>query len=232
MATILIVDDDACVRSAFRRALEGAGFAVLEGAEGDEALQLARRHSPALVLLDVDMPARDGWSTLEALRGSGYAQPILMITHVGDVASKVRGLDGGADDYLPKPCTAVELLARVRALLRRAAPPPARPRRWRLGPVVLDLDRKLAVVGPRTVRLTRTEFALLELLASRPGVPVPREEIFARVWGGKEGNSHTLDTHIWRLRQKLGDNTDEPQYLLNHPGVGFSLSARFVDAAP
>jgi two-component system, OmpR family, response regulator MprA len=226
--TILIVDDDPTVRQAFAIALTRAGYAVRECEDGIEALEQVQAAEPSLIILDVDMPGLDGWKTLAKLRQRGCVRPILMITHVHDVDSRVQGLESGADDYLGKPCSASEVVARVRALLRRAPLRRSRQTRLRLGNVSVDLEKKVASQGNETARLTRTECALLDILVRRPGVPVSREDIFRHVWGAKPGQSHTLDTHIWRLRRKLGDTGENPRWLLNHPGQGFALAEEVV----
>jgi two-component system, OmpR family, response regulator MprA len=227
---ILLVDDDPVVRRAFRRALTSVGYEVSECEDGAEALERIQVVAPALIILDVDMPRMDGWKTLAELRRRSWTQPVLMVTHVDDVDSRVRGLDSGADDYISKPCSAPELLARTRALLRRAAPQRAVTAMLRFGDVLVDVARKTATSGSGELRLTRSEYALLTCLLENIGAPVSREAIFERVWGGKAGNSHTLDTHLWRLRKKLGDASDKPQWICNHAGVGYSLAAEVVDA--
>lgn len=226
---ILLVDDDASVRVVYKIALTAAGFEVFDADDGDQALEQMRTSPPDLVILDVEMPRLDGWRTLAQLRSRGHSQPVLMITRVDDVDSRVHGLDSGADDYLGKPCTAAELLARVRALLRRAARPLQPSRVLRFGNIVVDLDRKSATQDGADVALTRTEYALIEVFVRHPGKPVPRQVIAEEVWGNGSENSHTLDTHLWRLRKKLGDRTDEPRWIRNISGIGYVLTP---DPAP
>lgn len=223
---IFIVDDDTALRLLFGRVLKLAGFETVEARDGIEALDLFQVEAPALFILDVEMPRLDGWKTLAELRRRGCVKPVLMLTHVDDVDSRVRGLDGGADDYIGKPCSATELVARVRALLRREPAQRSRPPRLRFGDLTVDLERKSAHRGPAAspARLTASEFALLECLSCTAGAPVSREEICARVWGTKAANSHALDTHLWRLRRKLGDTGESPRWVVNHPGLGYSLA--------
>jgi two-component system, OmpR family, response regulator MprA len=227
---ILVVDDDPTVRRAFSRALTSMGYGVSECEDGLEVLERIQAGEPSLIILDVDMPRMDGWKTLAELRRRGWKQPVLMVTHVDDVDSRVRGLDSGADDYISKPCNASELLARVRALLRRAAPVRTATTTLRFGNVLVDLARKTATCGTEEFRLTRSEYALLTCLLENIGTPVSREVIFERVWGGKAGNSHTLDTHLWRLRKKLGDTCDNPHWICNHAGVGYSMAVEVANA--
>ena len=220
---IWIVDDEPDVRAIFRRALAGPEFQVTTCNDGLEALELLRTDSPALVVLDVDMPRLDGWATLRALREHGYTRPVLMITQVNDVDSRVRGLEGGADDYLGKPCAPREFLARVRALLRRSPRPKAPASLLRCGEVTVDLEKKTAARAGVPVRLSRTDFALLRLLHEHAGTPVSRDLIVSRVWEDKAGASHALDTHLWRLRKKLGDVAGEGQWIQNVPGLGYVM---------
>jgi two-component system response regulator MprA len=223
-AKILLVDDDPDVRAQFAAALSQVGYQVAHCEDGMSALECLAAENPALIILDVEMPRMNGWKTLAELRRRKCPQPILMVTHVNDVDSRVHGLDTGADDYIGKPCTAGELQARVRALLRRAPGTTKRPSVLHFGPTVVDLDKKSATRDGEPVRLTRTEYALLELLCENLGKPVSREQINLRVWGGQQSSSHTLDTHLWRLRQKLGDTDDEPRWIRNLPAIGFVLS--------
>jgi DNA-binding response OmpR family regulator len=222
-ATIWVVDDEPGVRAAFSAALVAAGYRVVESVDGLEALGRLREGLPALIVLDVDMPRLDGRKTLQELRRRGVDTPVLMITHVNDVDSRIQGLESGADDYIGKPCTAPELLARVRALLRRAPRAAEADIVLRLGDVVVNLGARTATRHGAAVRLTRTDFALLELLYCRGGAPVPREEILAKIWQGKSGASHALDTQLWRLRRKLAGADGEAPWLRNVLGVGYAL---------
>lgn len=225
MQRVLIVDDDAAVRSAMRTPLQRAGFEVAECEDGDAALDRVAHEQFAVMILDVEMPRLDGWKTLARLRARRWSQPVLMVTHINDIDSRVHGLETGADDYLGKPFDTAELLARVRAVLRRGSTPTAPVSRLRFGPVVVDLAAKRAERDGHPVQLTRTEFGLLAVLAGNLGLPLARHEIYAAVWGAEPVTSHTLDTHLWRLRQKLGDVGHEPQWIQNRPGIGYVLAA-------
>jgi len=229
---IMVVDDDPDVRAAFRRALAHAGFETVECENGREALEREPLEQPVLILLDVDMPELDGRRTLAELRRRGCTRPVLVVTHMDDEASRVEGLDLGADDYIGKPCGAAELVARVHAVLRRYRPKGSAAPTLRFGEVVVDLQNKMAVSGSTLIGLTRTEFALLALLREHIGKPVSRERIIARVWGGKMNNSHSLDTHLWRLRKKLGDTTEHPRWIQNQSGIGYKMSSEVVEADP
>lgn len=225
---ILIVDDDADVRGAFRQALMHAGFHVSECEDGQAALEHERAEQPALIILDIEMPRMDGRKTLAELRRRGCTRPVLMVTHVDDVAARVDGLNSGADDYIGKPCTPAELIARVRAVLRRHGRADAMKTTLHFDQVIVDLDRKTATNAGTVLRLTRTEFALLMILREHVGKPVSRELIVERVWHGKMGNSHALDTHLWRLRRKLGDSSGKPRWICNHAGVGYTMAPEVV----
>lgn len=221
---ILIVDDDEALRHVFSALLRHSGYRVLEAADGVEALELWHREAPALVLLDVDMPRLNGWQTLEKIRLRGGRQPVLMLTGLTSIDHRVKGLGAGADDYVGKPCDARELIARVQALLRRTEAAAAPATVLRLGDNVIDLAARTATAAGGPLALTRTEFALLELLARHPGRPVSRETILDAVWGyTNRPNTRTVETHVWRLRGKLGDRGDEPRWILTVPGAGYRL---------
>ena len=219
-----IVDDDAAVRMAFEMTLAATGFSVRSYAGGPAMLQVLETETPGLIVLDVDMPEMDGWQTLEHIRRRGFLLPVLMLTNVNDVPSRVRGLEAGADDYVGKPCGPQELIARVRALLRRAAPAVVEPAAlWRLGDVAIDFERKRATKAGEELWLTRTDYALLTLLREHAGKPAAHALILERVWGGRAGNAHALDTHIWRLRKKLGASPNGEPWIRNLSGIGYVL---------
>src|SRR4051812_5931430 len=167
--TILLVDDHADLRALFRKALAHAGYRVIECNDGVEALELLQTECPSVIVLDVEMPRLNGWKTLAALRERRFSVPVLMVTHVNDIDSRVQGLEAGADDYIGKPCDASELLARVRALLRRHSPSPAPTTLLRFGDVVVFFQAEDGIRDEVPVRLTRTEFALLDLLFRHSG---------------------------------------------------------------
>lgn len=209
-----------------RLTLAKGGYQVAEAADGYEALAHLQTVRPAAVLLDVEMPGLDGWSTLKALRQKGFEVPVLMFTHVDDVDSRVAGLETGADDYVGKPCDPVELLARLRALIRRSRmhQVSTEKRVLRLGDVAIDLEKRQTTRAGTPLRLSRTDYALIQLLAETPGVPVARERIAEIVWEGSAGSSQALDTHLWRLRKKLGDEA-AAKWIVNVPGYGYMLAA-------
>jgi two-component system, OmpR family, response regulator MprA len=187
-------------------------------------LERLKLEEPMLIILDVDMPGLDGWRTLAELRRGGCTQPVLMFTHAEDTDSKVRFLQAGADDYIGKSADSRELLARIGALLRRAGPPPGKITPLVFGDLRIDLEHRTATKGSAPMKLTRTDYALLRLLRANEGRPVSREQIIATIWGGKSGNSHALDTHLWRLRKKLGDTAEEPRLIHNVAGIGYVMT--------
>lgn len=228
---ILLVDDETRVRSVLRRLLSDAGYSVIESTDGFEALDQIAIEQPALVILDVEMPRLNGWGTLEELRRRGARVPVLMLTNVNDVPDRLKGFETGADDYLGKPCDLKELLARVKALLRRT-PDTARFSRLKFDDLIVDLSKKVSRRNGQLVKLTRTEYALLDLLAQHHGQPVPRDEILKQVWGASDSaNSHAFDSHLWRLRKKIGDGGAQPRWLRNSSGVGYVLECEFAPEA-
>ncbi len=229
---ILVVDDEEAQRCACTLALQKAGYRVVQATDGLDALDAAARERPDCILLDVDMPRLDGWRALEQLRARGVTTPVLMLTGLVDINSRVRGLGAGADDYLGKPCDHRELLARVHALLRRAQP--ARPVLvLNFGPLRIDVEQRFVTIAAGTPpALTRTEFALLELLARHAGRTVPRETILDDVWGyAPDTVTRTVETHIWRLRRKLGDDAAQPRWIRTVQGAGYRLEASVVAPA-
>ena len=202
---ILVVDDERAVRESLRRALDLEGYAVELASDGEEALQrLALRPSPDAVILDILMPGVDGLEVCRRLRVDGNQVPILMLTARAEVDSRVAGLDAGADDYLPKPFALAELLARLRALLRRSGDGPATAEApsstLRFADLELDPGTREVKRGGGSIELTRTEFSLLELFLRNPRQVLTRSIIFERVWGYDFGpTSNSLDVYILSL---------------------------------
>jgi DNA-binding response OmpR family regulator len=181
---------------------------------------------PDLVLLDVMMPKMDGYTVCEALRRADFPTAILMLTAKGQVDDRVTGLDAGADDYLVKPFSTEELLARVRALLRRSKRRGGAARTLSLGEVKIDLLKQTAARGRRAVHLTAKEFAMLRLLAESPGEPVTREKFLDVVWGyASFPTTRTVDNHIASLRSKVEADADRPKWIKTVHGVGYKLES-------
>lgn len=220
---IWVVDDDPDIRIVYTRLFEGAGYRVVAMSDGREVVARLREEQPLVVILDVEMPHLDGWETLQHLRRAGCDEPVLMATNVNHPDARVQGLEFGADDYVGKPCPGPELIARVRALLRRTQRSSGS-RLLQLGELAIDLAQKTARGPDGPVRLTRTEHALLAILAERPGRPVSRAAIMAQLWEGAAGNTHALDTLLWRLRRKLGSKPSGEDWIANLPGIGYLLA--------
>lgn len=224
---LLIIEDEYAMRRALEDALAAAGHRVLTAADGESGLHRALEEKPDLVLLDVMMPELDGLAVAAELRRVGCTAPILMLTAKGAVDDRVAGLDAGADDYLVKPFSTEELLARVRALLRRTQREERTVLRLILGDAEIDFARQTAVRNGQDLRLTAKEFAMLRLLAEAEGEPVARERFLDAVWGyGAFPTTRTVDNHVASLRSKLEPVPSEPRYLRTVHGVGYRLVAR------
>jgi DNA-binding response OmpR family regulator len=223
-ARVLIIEDEFAMRTALADVLAAEGYRVITAADGASGLERAIREKPDLVLLDIMMPRLDGFALCAELRRRGHAEPILMLTAKGQVADRVSGLDAGADDYLVKPFSTEELLARVRALLRRTQRQVRAVRELRLGEVRVDLVRQRAWRGRAEVHLTAKELAMLRLLAEAEGEPVTRERFLDVVWGyGAFPTTRTVDTHMASLRAKLEPDPARPRWLKTVHGVGYRL---------
>ncbi|HEV8648714.1 MAG TPA: response regulator transcription factor [Actinomycetes bacterium] len=227
MKLILVVEDDAKIARLVRDYLEHAGFQVLVAGDGDAALANARRSRPDLVVLDLGLPGRDGLDVARTLRRTSDV-PIVMLTARGDETDRVVGLELGADDYVVKPFGPKELVARVRAVLRRTET--ARtggPEVLRVADVEVDVARMRVSVGGRPVELTPTEFQLLAALAREPGRVFTRGQLLDAVHGvAFESYERAVDAHVKNIRKKLEPAPGRPRYLLTVHGVGY----RFADA--
>lgn len=224
MATleILVVDDDPALRSALDRALKLEGYRVSFAHDGRQALQMMTGGSQDAVILDLGLPLMDGIEVCRRVRERGDRTPVLMLTARDAVSDRVEGLDAGADDYLVKPFALDELLARVRALLRRTVATPAEAI-LKFADVVLDLQTMEVRRGKRELELTRTEFRLLELFMRNPRVVLSRSRIFEEVWGYDFGaSSNALEVYVSYLRRKL-EADGEPRLIHTVRGVGYTL---------
>jgi len=219
---ILVVDDERAVRDSLRRALELEGYEIELAADGNEALaRLESSDEPDAIILDVLMPGVDGLEVCRRLRSAGSTLPVLMLTARTEVEDRVAGLDAGADDYVTKPFALEELLARTRALLRRASD--AGGEALRFADLELDPGTREVRRGDRPIELTRTEFSLLELFMRNPRQVLTRSVIFERVWGYDFGfASNSLDVYIGYLRRKT-EASDEPRLIQTVRGVGYAL---------
>jgi DNA-binding response OmpR family regulator len=226
---ILVVDDDPHIRDICRLYLERSGYRVLEAADGEEALRLISDNPPDLVVLDVLLPKRDGITVLTSVRERDQWVPVLMLTALGDEAERIRGLRTGADDYLTKPFSPRELVARVEAILRRAvlasaARPEPSGQVYQVPGLVVDEGRRLAWRGGELLTLTPREFDLLCFLVAHPGRTWTRGQLLEHVWGFEyAGDERTVDVHITRLRNKL-ETDGRYRYLHTVWGVGYRFA--------
>jgi two-component system, OmpR family, response regulator RegX3 len=224
--TILMVEDEPSITAPLIEALEREGFESAVARTASEGLSLAGELGPDLVLLDVGLPDGSGYDVCRELRRSSEV-PIIMLTARGEETDRVEGLEVGADDYVVKPFSARELVARIRAVLRRARRAEAPPAELlEVGDVVLDQARHQATQAGRPVELTRKEFEVLRLLMRNAGAVVSREQLIEEVWDVNWfGPTKTLDVHVSSLRRKLGDDPGDPRYVHTVRGVGFRFAA-------
>ncbi|WP_040496518.1 response regulator transcription factor [Ilumatobacter nonamiensis] len=219
--TVLVAEDDAHVREALERALRFEGYVVVGVRDGAAALAGIDEHTPDVIVLDVSMPFVDGLTVCRRLRARGDRTPVLILTARGDVGDRVDGLDAGADDYLAKPFALDELLARLRALLRRVEDPEVG--RLELDDLTLDLASRDVNRGDRLIELTPTEFEILVMLMRNAGVVLHRPFIYSEIWGYEsDTSSKALDVHIRLLRRKL-EAAGEDRVLHTVHGVGYVL---------
>ncbi len=224
-ANILVVEDEAALVAGLEYALEKEGYAVEVARDGEAALASLRSHSPDLVLLDVMLPRRSGFDVLTALRRDGRAVPVILLTAKGQEIDKVHGFDLGADDYVTKPFSLAELLARIRAHLRRRASDGSNvPERIELGPARIDLKSMRVEIGGATHELSLREVDMLKLFWRERGKPVTRERFLEVVWGqDRFPSTRTVDQHVVKLRQKVEADPANPRHLLTAFGVGYRL---------
>jgi two-component system response regulator MprA len=220
---VLLVEDDPAVRGAVERALRGAGHRTELATNGARALEVATASPYDAIVLDLGLPDLDGLEVCRRLRTAGNGVPVLMLTARAAVAERVEGLDAGADDYLVKPFALDELLARLRAFERRAAPTGQQRGVLRFANVVLDRDAMTCTRGDRPIQLSRTEYQLLELFLANPRRVLSRDVIFEKVWGYDFGpDSNSLDVYIGYLRRKL-ESSGESRLIHTQRGVGYVL---------
>lgn len=224
MSRILIIEDELPMRRALEDALSTEGHRVLSAADGETGLRRALEEKPDLLLLDVMMPKLDGFALCAELRRLGIHSPVLMLTAKGSIDDRVRGLDTGADDYLVKPFGLEELLARVRALLRRTGRQNGGVTELQLGDVRIDFARQQARRGAEDFHFTPKEFAMLRLLADAGGQVVTRERFLDVVWGVSAfPTTRTVDTHVATLRSKIEPSPDKPKFIHTVHGTGYRL---------
>ncbi len=222
---LLLAEDDQSVREALERALKFEGYDVHAVSDGAQALEALITFEPEVIVLDVMMPAVDGLTACRRIREKGIRTPVLMLTARVDVADRVAGLDAGADDYLVKPFDLEELLARLRALVRRGTVVESEAEVLEVEDMILDLARREVRRGDTVIELTKTEFELLALLMHNSGIVLTREVIYERIWGYDfETNSKSLDVYIGYLRRKT-EVDDLPRLIHTVRGVGYTARA-------
>ncbi len=228
---ILIVEDDPNLLEALKYNLKKESYAVVTAIDGEQALEVARRERPDLILLDIMLPKLSGFEVCRILRQEMTA-PIVMLTAKADEIDKILGLEIGADDYVTKPFSVRELIARIRAMLRRSqivVAPPAEDKVVKIGDLKIDLSRHQVSVREDIIDLKPMEFALLAFLAQNKGLVFTREQLLEKVWGyDYAGDTRTVDVHVRWLRQKIENNPADPKYLITIRGTGYKLEDEIV----
>jgi DNA-binding response OmpR family regulator len=223
--SILIVEDDKKTASLVELYLQREGFQTVVALDGREALALARLHNPILVVLDLMLPFVDGWEVCRELRGWSNV-PIIMLTARGEEVDRISGLTLGADDYVVKPFSPRELVARVKAILRRTRLDTTDKKTvWTHKDLVLDLDKRRVSLGGRGISLTAHEYNLLKALMTRPGRVFSRAELLDRLYpDGEEVIDRVIDVHIGKLRQKIEEDSSQPSFILTVRGIGYQFA--------
>jgi DNA-binding response OmpR family regulator len=231
-ARVLIVDDDPLLVRLVKTHLEKAGYRVITAADGERALEVAATELPDLVVLDLMLPKLDGYEVCRRIREFSLV-PVVMLTAKGEPVDRLRGFEMGADDYLPKPFVPAELLARVRAVLRRSqqGSPSKTPAVVRCGDIAIDLLRRRVTVRDEVVKLTATEFQLLQQLAVNAGKVLSHTDLLTKVWGPEYRDDRDyLWAYVRHLRRKLEPDPDHPAHIVTAPGFGYVLECPPVDA--
>ena len=224
MSRIIVIEDDRAILRGLKDNLEFESYEVLTATDGEQGYRLIREHHPDLIVLDLMIPKMDGYELCRKVRSDGMAVPILMLTARSEEMDRVHGLDIGADDYVTKPFSVPELLARIRAILRRAQLPTALPENLRFDDVFVDFTCFDARKAGQVLKLSRKEFGVLRLLAARIGKVITRNDLLDEVWGHESfPTTRTVDNHIASLRAKLEDDPSTPRHLITVHGVGYRL---------
>jgi DNA-binding response OmpR family regulator len=224
MTTVLAIEDDPAILRGLSDNLRFEGYEVVTATDGETGYNLQRDRKPDLIVLDLMLPRMSGFEFCRKLRGEGIQTPILMLTARSEEPDRVLGLDLGADDYVTKPFSVRELMARVRALLRRSQPQAGLPDELKFGEVAIDFRSYEAKCNGKPVEMTRKEFAILRYLASRAGEVVSRDDLLNEVWGYESyPSSRTVDNHMAGLRAKLERDSSEPEHIKTVHGVGYKF---------
>lgn len=225
---VLVVDDEKAIRSFLYTSLSSYGYTIFEAADGEEALAKALDVHPDLVILDLGLPDMDGVEVIASIRKRTKI-PIIILSVRDDPSEKISALDAGADDYLTKPFSTEELLARLRAVMRRLMPL-GKDEIFKLGRLSMDITKRLVIAGNNEISLTPTEYDLLKLLIMNAGKVITHQQILREVWDKTEefeGIMHLLRVTISNLRSKIESNPDRPNYILTEPGVGYRLRSEY-----
>jgi two-component system, OmpR family, KDP operon response regulator KdpE len=224
LTRVLVIDDEPQILRALRRSLEAQDYEVTTADDGEDGLASAAARTPNLVVLDLGLPDLDGTEVIRRLR-SWTDVPVIVLTVREGSSDKIEALDAGADDYVTKPFDVEELLARMRAALRRTDADLASEPEVRYGDLTVDLARRLVRLGDEVVHLTPNEYSLLQAMITNPGKLLTHQWLLRKVWGRGYGNeSHYLHVYVRQLRQKLGDDAAIPRYIITEPGVGYRWS--------
>jgi two-component system alkaline phosphatase synthesis response regulator PhoP len=221
---ILLVEDDESIQMGVRENLEFSGYEVVSAADGREGLNLAMTRKPDLVLLDIMLPGISGYEVCRELRDRGFSMPVIMLTARQEEFDKLHGFEMGADDYVTKPFSVQELLARVRAVLQRSRTTSQTPERFSFGDCVLDMNSRVLRRKGRDIPLTRTECDLLAYLCRNEGKALSREQVMNDVWGVEYyGTQRSLDSFVAALRSKIEKKAAKPEHILTVHGVGYKF---------
>ncbi len=222
---ILVVEDEPHIALGLKDALEFEGFSVVAAGRGLEGVNLARSERPDAIILDLMLPDVNGYRVCEEVRRFDRHVPIIMLTARSQEADKVRGLDAGADDYVTKPFSVNELVARIRAIFRRAALSPGAPEVFKIGDAEVNLSAQTVTRGKKVEPLSFYEVELLRLLHAKAGIPVGRDEILGKVWGlDANPTNRTVDNFVVKLRKKIEPSADKPVHILTVYGTGYKLA--------
>jgi two-component system KDP operon response regulator KdpE len=221
VATVLVVDDDPQIRRVLRTALIEHGYEATDARNGEEAVERLREEKPSLIILDMNMPGMNGIETCRTIRSTSTV-PIIMLTVRDSESDKIEALDAGADDYVTKPFSSPELLARIRAALRRSTKFSEEMQVVRFDNVEINFNLRRVYVGNREARLTPKEFELLQYMVAHANVPIPHTKLLESVWGEDQGGEvEHLRVFINQLRKKIERNPSNPKYLLTEPWIGY-----------
>jgi DNA-binding response OmpR family regulator len=225
MKRILVIEDDAELLEALKDNLEAEGYDVLTARDGEQGVRAAAQEHPEAIVLDLMMPRLNGFDVCRTLRARGVSAPILIVTARGEEKDKIRGFELGADDYLTKPFSVHELLARLRAIIRRSSGPSSQVRSYRFGDVVVDFVSRRLRKGSRTTTLSNLEVEVLRYFVTHRGQVIRRDDLLTAIWGYRAFTTRAADNLVGRLRNKIEDSPHQPKYILSVYGVGY----KFVD---